>query len=88
MAEGAWYDADIASVIITEEQIREKIAELAKQVSAERQRHMLVKFRGKEVLQDTQQPFGENQDDRVLMPIRWHPKPVIVQCLLFLTGPL
>src|SRR6201990_525134 len=35
MAEGAWYDADIAHVIITEEQIREKIAELAKQVSAD-----------------------------------------------------
>ena len=35
MAEGAWYDADIARVIITEEQIREKTAELAKQVSAD-----------------------------------------------------
>jgi hypoxanthine phosphoribosyltransferase len=35
MAEGAWYDADIDRVIITEEQIREKITELAKQVSAD-----------------------------------------------------
>jgi hypoxanthine phosphoribosyltransferase len=35
MAEGAWYDADIANVIISEEQIREKIQELAKQVSAD-----------------------------------------------------
>src|SRR3954464_6290559 len=35
MAEGAWYDADIAHVIISEEQIREKINELAKQVSAD-----------------------------------------------------
>src|SRR3954465_4119374 len=35
MAEGAWYDADIAHVIITEEQIRDKITELAKQVSAD-----------------------------------------------------
>jgi hypoxanthine phosphoribosyltransferase len=35
MAEGAWYDADIAHVIITEEQIRDKISELAKQVSAD-----------------------------------------------------
>ena len=35
MAEGAWYDADIASVIVSEEQIREKIGELAKQVSAD-----------------------------------------------------
>jgi hypoxanthine phosphoribosyltransferase len=35
MAEGAWYDADIARVIVSEEQIREKIGELAKQVSAD-----------------------------------------------------
>ncbi|GAA0815475.1 hypoxanthine phosphoribosyltransferase [Spirilliplanes yamanashiensis] len=35
MAEGSWYDADIDRVIITEEQIREKTAELAKQVSAD-----------------------------------------------------
>lgn len=35
MAEGSWYDADIAHVIISEEQIREKTAELAKQVSAD-----------------------------------------------------
>ena len=35
MAEGTWYDADIDRVIITEEQIREKTAELAKQVSAD-----------------------------------------------------
>lgn len=32
---GNWYDADIERVIITEEQIREKTAELAKQVSAD-----------------------------------------------------
>jgi hypoxanthine phosphoribosyltransferase len=35
MAEGSWYDADIDRVIISEEQIREKTAELAKQVSAD-----------------------------------------------------
>ena len=35
MAEGSWYDADIERVIISEEQIREKITELAKQVSAD-----------------------------------------------------
>ena len=35
MADGSWYDADIDHVIISEEQIREKIAELAKQVSAD-----------------------------------------------------
>jgi hypoxanthine phosphoribosyltransferase len=35
MAEGSWYDADIDRVIITEDQIREKTAELAKQVSAD-----------------------------------------------------
>jgi hypoxanthine phosphoribosyltransferase len=35
MAEGTWYDADIDRVIITEDQIREKTTELAKQVSAE-----------------------------------------------------
>jgi hypoxanthine phosphoribosyltransferase len=35
MAEGTWYDADIDRVIISEEQIREKTAELAKQVSAD-----------------------------------------------------
>jgi hypoxanthine phosphoribosyltransferase len=35
MAEGSWYDADIDRVIITEEQIREKTAELAKQISAD-----------------------------------------------------
>jgi hypoxanthine phosphoribosyltransferase len=34
MAEG-WYDADIDRVIISEEQIREKTAELAKQVSVD-----------------------------------------------------
>ena len=37
MAEGSWYDADIDRVIITEDQIREKTAELAKQVSADHQ---------------------------------------------------
>jgi hypoxanthine phosphoribosyltransferase len=35
MAEGSWYDADIDHVIITEEQIREKTAELAKQVATD-----------------------------------------------------
>ncbi|MDT5039944.1 MAG: hypoxanthine phosphoribosyltransferase [Actinoplanes sp.] len=35
MAEGSWYDADIERVIISEEQIREKTEELAKQVSAD-----------------------------------------------------
>src|SRR3954468_6698298 len=35
MAEGSWYDADIAHVIISEEQIREKTTELAKQISAD-----------------------------------------------------
>ena len=35
MADGSWYDADIDHVIITEAQIREKITELAKQVSVD-----------------------------------------------------
>ena len=35
MSDGSWYDADIAHVIISENQIREKTAELAKQVAAE-----------------------------------------------------
>ena len=35
MADGSWYDADIDHVIISEEQIREKTAELAKQVAAD-----------------------------------------------------
>ncbi len=35
MAPGSWYDDDIAEVIVTEEQIREKIAELAKQISVD-----------------------------------------------------
>jgi hypoxanthine phosphoribosyltransferase len=35
MSDGFWYDADIDHVIITEEQIREKIAELAKQVATD-----------------------------------------------------
>jgi hypoxanthine phosphoribosyltransferase len=35
MADGSWYDADIDRVIISEEQIREKIADLAKQVAAD-----------------------------------------------------
>jgi len=35
MADGSWYDADIDRVIISEEQIREKTVELAKQVSAD-----------------------------------------------------
>jgi hypoxanthine phosphoribosyltransferase len=34
-AAGNWYDADIDHVIISEEQIRERIAELAKQVAAD-----------------------------------------------------
>jgi hypoxanthine phosphoribosyltransferase len=35
MAEGNWYAADIDRVIVTEEQIRDKIEELAKQVAAD-----------------------------------------------------
>ncbi|MGA8117240.1 MAG: hypoxanthine phosphoribosyltransferase [Actinocatenispora sp.] len=35
MASGSWYSKDIAEVIVSEEQIREKIAELAKQVAAD-----------------------------------------------------
>src|SRR5690242_14453951 len=35
MADGSWYDADIDHVIISEEQIRDKVTELAKQVSAD-----------------------------------------------------
>jgi hypoxanthine phosphoribosyltransferase len=35
MADGSWYDADIDHVIISEEQIREKTLELAKQVAAD-----------------------------------------------------
>jgi hypoxanthine phosphoribosyltransferase len=35
MADGSWYDADIDRVIISEEQIKDKIGELAKQVAAE-----------------------------------------------------
>jgi len=35
MAEGNWYAADIDRVIVTEEQIREKTAELAKQIAAD-----------------------------------------------------
>ncbi|MDP9798249.1 hypoxanthine phosphoribosyltransferase [Catenuloplanes nepalensis] len=35
MADGSWYDADIERVIISEQQIRDRIAELAKQVSAD-----------------------------------------------------
>ena len=35
MSEGNWYTADIDRVIITEEQIREKIDELAKQVASD-----------------------------------------------------
>jgi hypoxanthine phosphoribosyltransferase len=35
MADGSWYDADIDHVIISETQIREKTAELAKQISAD-----------------------------------------------------
>ncbi len=35
MAEGTWYAADIDRVIVTEEQIRDKIEELAKEVAAD-----------------------------------------------------
>jgi hypoxanthine phosphoribosyltransferase len=35
MADGSWYDADIDRVIVSEEQIREKTTELAKQVAAD-----------------------------------------------------
>lgn len=35
MADGSWYDADIDRVLVSEEQIREKTAELAKQISAD-----------------------------------------------------
>ena len=35
MADGTWYDADIDHVIISEEQIRDKTEELAKQVAAD-----------------------------------------------------
>jgi hypoxanthine phosphoribosyltransferase len=35
MAEGTWYAADIDRVIVTEEQIQQKIDELAKQVAAD-----------------------------------------------------
>jgi hypoxanthine phosphoribosyltransferase len=33
MSNGSWYDADISRVIVSEDQIRDKIAELAKQVA-------------------------------------------------------
>jgi hypoxanthine phosphoribosyltransferase len=39
MVDGSWYDADIDRVIVSEDQIRDKTAELAKQV-AEDYRHM------------------------------------------------
>ena len=35
MADGSWYDADIDRVIVSEEQIRDKIDELAKQIAAD-----------------------------------------------------
>lgn len=35
MGEGPWYDADIERVVITEEQIRDKIEELSKRVAAD-----------------------------------------------------
>ncbi|HKS98208.1 MAG TPA: hypoxanthine phosphoribosyltransferase [Rugosimonospora sp.] len=35
MSHGNWYDADIDRVIVSEDQIRDKIAELAKQVAAD-----------------------------------------------------
>jgi len=35
MAEGNWYTADVERVVVTEEQIRERVDELAKQVSTD-----------------------------------------------------
>jgi hypoxanthine phosphoribosyltransferase len=35
MGEGSWYDPDIERVVVTEEQIRDKIEDLAKQVAAD-----------------------------------------------------
>jgi hypoxanthine phosphoribosyltransferase len=35
MGEGSWYDGDIERVVVSEEQIRDKIDELAKQVAAD-----------------------------------------------------
>jgi hypoxanthine phosphoribosyltransferase len=35
MADGSWYDADIDHMIISEEEIRDRIADLAKQVAAD-----------------------------------------------------
>jgi hypoxanthine phosphoribosyltransferase len=35
MSNGSWYDADISRVIVSEDQIRDKTAELAKQVAAD-----------------------------------------------------
>jgi hypoxanthine phosphoribosyltransferase len=35
MANGSWYDADIDRVVVSEDQIRDKIAELAKQVATD-----------------------------------------------------
>jgi hypoxanthine phosphoribosyltransferase len=35
MSDGSWYDADIDHVIISEEEIRERIADLAKQVASD-----------------------------------------------------
>ena len=35
MGEGSWYDPDIERVVVTEEQLRDKIADLAKQVAAD-----------------------------------------------------
>ena len=35
MADGSWYDDDIERVVVTEEQIRDKIEDLAKQVAAD-----------------------------------------------------
>src|SRR5437764_907387 len=33
MGEGSWYDADIERIVVTEDQIRDKIEELAKQIA-------------------------------------------------------
>jgi hypoxanthine phosphoribosyltransferase len=35
MADGIWYDADIERVVVTDDQIKEKTEELAKQVAAD-----------------------------------------------------
>jgi hypoxanthine phosphoribosyltransferase len=39
MGEGHWYDADIERVVVTEEQLRDKVDDLAKQVAADYAHH-------------------------------------------------